>query len=252
LVGKAKDIIKGHSPSKVFADIGESIVQGLALGLAGANKLSVPMPQLAGTSLKPGGELIMSGLQAGLEAGWAKIQPLLASVADGIAAAVAPPQQAALNLGTSVSNAVPAHGPTAGINPGSGNQEPFPIDAQGRPTGDFVSAAMAARFGMPGWHQGQPFPATYTGVRGFALGTVRVPDDMLAFIHRGEMIIPPGIAEQMRSGGNQAGTAPGGLGIAVNGPLTIVNNNRQQDVNSALGDLAFGVAGQLRRRGVYQ
>jgi len=54
------------------------------------------------------------------------------------------------------------------------------------------------------------------------------------------------------SSGVGGGSGSGGLSIGVSGPLTIVNNNRQQDVNSALGDLAFGVAGQLRRRGVYQ
>ncbi len=42
-----------------------------------------------------------------------------------------------------------------------------------------------------------------------------------------------------------------GLYMEINGPIKIINTKIRRDANGALGDLAFGVKGQLNRRGVY-
>jgi phage-related protein len=60
---------------------------------------------------------------------------------------------------------------------------------------------------------------------------------------------PPSLAQQAFA--MQGGTASPSQDININGPITVKNIGRHQDVNSALGDLAFGIQGQLRRRGVY-
>lgn len=51
--------------------------------------------------------------------------------------------------------------------------------------------------------------------------------------------------------GGDFARAPGGLKIDINGPVRVVNTGKRQDATGALGDLAFGVKGQLNRRGIY-
>lgn len=144
----------------------------------------------------------------------------------------------------------------------------------------------------------------------YETGTAKVPQDMLAFLHQGEMVVPRNVADQVRNGVPQGlqnfvgGLAPmtgtqsipalpssmqsfiggtsttgrktsglvtqsgtgggdgsasaeiatksrGGLHFEINGPVKVQNIGRRQDAKGALGDLAFGVQGQLNRRGIY-
>lgn len=52
-------------------------------------------------------------------------------------------------------------------------------------------------------------------IPGFAAGTMNVPQDMTARIHKGEMIVPAGIASALRAGQAAQGFNPGALGGAA-------------------------------------
>lgn len=104
----------------------------------------------------------------------------------------------------------------------------------------------------------------------FEKGTSYVTQDMLAQLHRGEMVLPRSVADTLRSArqpalsannynarlpsyedhGAQGGNAGIG-GLTFTGPVTVQNIGRRQDAKGALGDLGWGVRNALSKRGVY-
>ena len=80
--------------------------------------------------------------------------------------------------------------------------------------------------------------ATGMHVSGFAGGTPYVPQDMLAFLHRGERVVP---ADQNR------GTAGG---VTVNMPNATIYARDEADATRSAGDMAWGIGLALRVRGL--
>lgn len=116
----------------------------------------------------------------------------------------------------------------------------------------------------------------------YAEGTRYVPEDMIAKIHEGEMIIPANVASWFRSIGmpsasqnvmegaasiqnNMAAmnrdrtinTTPGWqvptpndrIGVTISGPVNVHNYGKRNDAKGALGDLVHGMAVASRNRG---
>jgi TP901 family phage tail tape measure protein len=90
------------------------------------------------------------------------------------------------------------------------------------------------------------------------VGSPGLPASTMAFIAGTPTVSGPrggGLQAISGEGGGSVGTfspvGNGGLSVEVNGPVKVINNGRGQDATGALGDLAFGVQGQLNRRGVY-
>jgi len=84
----------------------------------------------------------------------------------------------------------------------------------------------------------QPLPS-------FAVGSLNVPKDMTANIHKGEMIIPKPFAESVRSGEATVGGGSGGINIYVQGSvidsqgLLAIVDNAQKEKASLLGATTY-------------
>lgn len=73
----------------------------------------------------------------------------------------------------------------------------------------------------------------------FAIGTDFVPEDMLAMIHRGEMIIPAKEAERIRSGNNGAGfSGVGNITVAPTINLTVTGTGNDEAIARRASDMA--------------
>jgi hypothetical protein len=92
----------------------------------------------------------------------------------------------------------------------------------------------------------------------FASGSFSLPRDMLAFVHKGEAIIPANQNPWGKAGASAIGTkgdGGGGTGsaeIAVNGPVKIINTARRQDSKGAFRQIGYGISNGLQRKGLWQ
>ena len=94
----------------------------------------------------------------------------------------------------------------------------------------------------------------FLGLGSFDVGTSYVPQTGLAMIHQGEIILPPDISAQVRSGqatigaqGASGGYAAGGGGGAVNITLQAVDTQSgMQFLKNNAAAIASIVAGQIR------
>lgn len=98
------------------------------------------------------------------------------------------------------------------------------------------------RFG--GWGG---FNLGYVNLPNFEKGAFRIPKDMLASLHRGEMVVPKAPAEKMRKL-MDSGSTLGGRGLVVNGPLVNIETFRGSD--SEVDDLMVKMTNALRLQGV--
>lgn len=82
----------------------------------------------------------------------------------------------------------------------------------------------------------------YDNVESYAIGTDFVPQDQLAMVHRGEMIIPAKQAERIRSGNNGAGFSGMGMGSTVTiSPtinLTVTGTGNDEAIARRASDMA--------------
>lgn len=77
------------------------------------------------------------------------------------------------------------------------------------------------------------------GLPSYAIGTDFVPEDMIAQVHRGEMIIPAKQAERIRSGNNGAGfSGVGNITVAPTINLTVTGTGNDEAIARRASDMA--------------
>lgn len=175
VVNAAKGVLDVFSPSGVFRDIGEDVVEGFGQGLEGMSTVSAA---------------VMAGLQALADSVGLTVAQILAMIST-IPTSITPPSvsippQAAGGWVQQPNGSWTFSGPGAGgtSEPGSPNGPP--------PTGsvndfeEWLNAGAPGASSPPGGTSGGfSFPA-------FQHGTPFVPRNMLAFLHKGERVTPAG------------------------------------------------------------
>jgi TP901 family phage tail tape measure protein len=98
-----------------------------------------------------------------------------------------------------------------------------------------------------------PHTITHAGqglIPSFDVGSAYVPNDMMAFVHKGEAIIPASQNPYTNGVRTLGGGGGSGTTVALSGPVTVNNIGSTQDAKGALNTLGFGISNALARRGI--